>query len=234
MKRTALCLAAALFAGAGAASAQTIASLGHKGLDPAAGGAPKQLVVFFHGYTQSGDAMKPLAESLAKRLPNAAFVFNNAPISQGPGFSWYNFSGPEAASTLAAAKDGSAKLVDSLSASLKVAPENIVTVGFSQGGGVATMAGTCGAADVKAVVSLAGVIPQACKKDASGNGAEILIVWNEGDPTVKRDRIDAGIKVLGEAGYAAPLQTCAGEKHWPSPDGLKAAEDFIVARLGGK
>jgi predicted esterase len=232
MKRTAFCLAAALIAGAGAASAQSVASLGHKGMDPAAGGAPQQLVVFFHGYTQSGDAMKPLAEGLAKRLPHAAFVFNNAPIAQGPGFSWYNFSGPEAGSTLASAQTGAAKLIDDLGAALKVSPENIVTVGFSQGGGVAAMAGSCAGKEIKAVVSLAGVIPTACKTDAV-KGADVLIVWNEGDPTVKRDRIDAGIKVLSEAGYAPDLRTFAGDKHWPAPDALKTAEDFIVARLGG-
>jgi phospholipase/carboxylesterase len=234
MKRLVLATLAAFGLGAGGASAQTLASLKHQGLDPASGQPPKQLVVFFHGYTQKGEAMRPLATALSKRLPDAAFVFDNGPLVQGSGFSWYDFQGPNAATTRQAAQDNAAKLVKSLSEAYKVAPQNIVTVGFSQGGGVAAMGATCSAPDVKAVVSLAGVIPQVCQKEASGAPTKILIVWNEGDPTVKRDRIDAGVATLKTAGYDADLKTYDGDAHWPAPDALKAAEDFIVAELGGR
>jgi predicted esterase len=217
-----------------AAPPQTLASLGHQGLDPASGKAPKQLVVFFHGYTQKGEAMRPLAEAMARRLPDAAFVFDNGPITQGAGFSWYNFRSEDTPQTMAAGKTLVTDKVKALSAAYRVPPQNIVTIGFSQGGGMAFDAGACQSPDVKAVVSLAGVLESTCQKEASGSPASVLIVWNEGDPTVKKDRIDAFQSALKTAGYDSKLETFQGTTHWPAADGLKRAEDFVVAQLGGR
>ena len=217
-----------------AAPPAKIAGLGHQGLDPASGKAPKQLVIFFHGYTQKGDNMKVLAEAMAPRLPDAAFVFDNAPITQGPGFSWYAFSGDTQAATKAAAKELAVGKVKELSAAYKVPPQNIVVVGFSQGGGVAFDAGACSTPDVKAIVSLAGVLESTCTKEATGAPAKVLIVRNDNDPTVKIDRIQAFRDAVKAAGYETTLETVSGNTHWPAEDGLKKAEDFIVAELGGK
>ncbi len=212
------------------APAPTLASLGHQGMDPVSGNAPEQLVVFFHGYTQSGTAMKPLADAISSRLPNAAFVYNNGPLTQGRGYSWYDFRGENSASTKKAALDNAAALVSSLSNTYDVPTSKIVTVGFSQGGGVAAQAATCVSPATAAIVSLAGVIETVCDKTGDVS-PEILIVWNEGDPTVGRDRIDAGITALKEAGYAPSFDIVAGDTHWPSQTGLDHAVDFIVAQL---
>jgi len=221
--------------GAGAASAQTVADMGYQGMDPASGKAPKQLVVFFHGYTQTGAAMKPLAEALAKRLPDAAFIFNDGPLTQGQGKSWYVLRGEDPENTKGKVKDLAVFTVKKASSFLKVPPQNIVTVGFSQGGGVAFDAGACSTPDVKAVVSLAGVLANGdCKKEATGAPASVLIVHNDNDPTVKADRIQAFQDALKANGYDSKLETVAGTTHWPAEDGLKKAEDFIVAQLGGK
>lgn len=234
MKRLALFAAAAIALGAGAASAQTVTGLGLQGQDPASGMAPQQLVVMFHGYTQNGLAMKPVADDLAKRLPNAAFVYIDGPAAAKTGKSWYDFQGDNKESTMAAAKALAVKTVKEAQAALKVKPENTVTIGFSQGGGVALDAGICSTPDVKAVVSLAGVLESTCPKEAGGTPISILIVRNDNDPTVKEDRIVAFEDAVKAAGYTSTRKTVAGTTHWPSPDGIKIAEDFIVAQLGGK
>lgn len=217
-----------------APAAPKLGDLNILGMDPASGKAPKQLVVMFHGYTQQGGGMAPLAADLSKRLPNAAFVFNNGPLRAGPGFSWYDFRGDTSATTKAAAKDAAVALVKKLSDTYHVPPQNIVTVGFSQGGGVAVEAGICQTPDVKAVVSLAGVIESTCPKEASGKAASILIVRNQDDATVKTELIAAGVATLKAAGYDAPVENFnGGTAHWPAPDAIKRAEDFIVAQLGG-
>lgn len=210
----------------------TLAELGQKGLAPASGGPAKQLVVFFHGYTQSGEAMRPLAERLAQRLPDAAFVFNDAPIRVGSGFSWYNFRGSDSAETKEAARASTAELMARLSNSMQIQPKDIVTVGFSQGGGIAAQAATCITPGGTAFVSLAGVIEIVCT-ETTVVSPDALIVWNEGDPTVGRERIDAGISSLETAGYEPRLETYQGEAHWPSPAGINTAVEFIVAQLGG-
>jgi len=235
MKRLALLTALAIGLGAGAASAQTVGDLGYQGMDPASGKAPKQLVVFFHGYTQKGEAMRPLAEALAKRLPDAAFIFNDGPLDAGQGKSWYVLRGEDTDNTKGKVKDIAVFTVKKASSFLKVPPQNTVVVGFSQGGGVAFDAGSCSSPDVKAIVSLAGILANGdCAAEKTGKPAAVLIVHNDNDPTVKQDRIDAFQAQLKTDGYESKLETVAGTTHWPAADGLKKAEDFIVAQLGGK
>ena len=226
--------ALAIGLGAGAASAQKVADLGFSGMDPRSGKAPKQVVIFFHGYTQTGIAMKPLADTLAKRLPDAAFIFNDGPMPQGNGKSWYVLRGEDPDNTKAAVKKLAVDTVTKASEGLKVPHEKIVVVGFSQGGGVAFDAGSCSTPDVKAIVSLAGILANGdCTKEASGKAADVLIVYNDADPTVKPDRIQAFQEQLKKDGYESKLETVAGTTHWPAPEGLIKAQDYIVKQLGG-
>jgi phospholipase/carboxylesterase len=234
MKRIAILSALAISFAVSAGPPTTVASLGYQGMDAASGKAPKQLVIFFHGYTQKGEAMKPVAEALAKRLPDAAFIFNDGPLDAGPGKSWYVLRGEDTNNTKGAAKELAVKTVKTASDGLKVKPEHIVVVGFSQGGGVAFDAGACFSPDVKAIVSLAGIIESTCDKEAKGTPAKVLIVRNDNDPTVKMERIQQFQDALKSAGYESTLEQVSGATHWPAEDGIKMAEDFIVAQLGGK
>jgi phospholipase/carboxylesterase len=235
MKRFLMVAALAAVIGTGTAHAQKVADMGYQGLDPASGKAPKQVVILFHGYTQKGENMKPLAEALAARLPDAAFIFNNGSLAQGAGYSWYVLRGEDPEGTRAQSKTRAVFTVQKASSYLQVPPQNIVVVGFSQGGGVAFDAGSCLTPDVKAIVSLAGIIANGdCRKEDSGTPASVLIVHNDGDPTVKADRIQAFQDTLKANGYDSTLERVSGASHWPSPEGLKKAEDFIVAQLGGK
>jgi phospholipase/carboxylesterase len=235
MKRFLAMTVLAVGLGAGAAHAQKVAEMGYQGQDPASGRAPKQVVIFFHGYTQTGAAMKPLADALAARLPDAAFIYNDGPLTQGNGYSWYVLRGEDPENTKAKAKSIASFTVQKAASYLQVPLQNIVVVGFSQGGGVAFDAGSCSTPDVKAIVSLAGIIANGdCAKEASGAPASVLIVHNDGDPTVKADRIQAFQDTLKAGGYDSRLERVVGTTHWPAPDGLKKAEDFIVAQLGGK
>jgi len=235
MKRFLALTALAVAVGSGAASAQKVADLGMAGMDPASGKAPKQVVIFFHGYTQRGVAMKPLADTLAKRLPDAAFIFNDGPLDANNGKSWYILRGEDPENTKGAAKKLAVDTVTKVSEGLKVPHDQIVVVGFSQGGGVAFDAGSCSTPDVKAVVSLAGILANGdCKTEAGGKPASVFIVHNDGDPTVKAERIQAFQDQLKADGYDSKLETVSGTTHWPAADGLIKAQDFIVAQLGGK
>jgi phospholipase/carboxylesterase len=236
MKRVvalAVLLAAAGF-GAGAASAQKVADIGMQGMDPASGKAPKQAVIFFHGYTQKGVNMKPLADELAKQLPDAAFIFNDGPLPANSGNSWYILRGEDPDNTRGKSKQIAVDTVTKVSDGLKVPHDKIVVVGFSQGGGVAFDAGSCVTPDVKAVVSLAGIVANGdCAKEASGPAASVLIVHNDADPVVNAERIQVFQDTLQKGGYASTLERDPGNTHWPSTVGLVKAVNFIVAQLKG-
>lgn len=230
---TAAVLMVACGIGAGAAHAQTVADLGMAGMDPRSGKPPKQVVIFFHGYTQRGVAMKALADTLARRLPDAAFIFNDGPIPAGDGRAWYVMRGDDPENTRGAVTKLAVDTVTRASEGLGVPRERIVVVGFSQGGGVAFDAGACSSPDVKAVVSLAGVLANTCKREPGQAAANVLIVHNDGDPVVSGTRIVQFREALAAAGYESQLETVAGTAHWPSGAGLNKAKDFIVAQLTG-
>ena len=237
MKRfLALALAAlAVGLGAGGAHAQKVASLYMAGLDPRSGNAPKQVVILFHGFSQRGVAMKSVADTLARRLPDAAFIFPDGPISAAPGKSWYVNRGDESGASRDAARQLAIDTVKKVSEGLKVPHENIVVVGFSQGGGVALEAGSCVTPDVRAIVSIAGVLTKdGCKKEATGKPADVLIVFNEFDPAVKMPRMKQFQDQAIQNGYDARLEVFSGTEHWPAPEGIIRTVDYIVDLFGGK
>jgi phospholipase/carboxylesterase len=223
--------AIAISFGASAGHAQTVADIGMTGSDPRSGKAPKQAVIFFHGYTQRGQAMKALADTLAKRLPDAAFIYNDGPLEVGGGRSWYVLRGEDTENTRGQARQLATDTVRKVSEGLGVPYDRIVVVGFSQGGGMAFDGGSCVSPDVKAVVSLAGIIANGDCAAEAGAKANVLIVYNDGDPTVSRDRIQQFQDKLAAGGYASQLETFPGAAHWPVAAGLIRAQDFIVAQL---
>ena len=55
-------------------------------LAPVSGGAPRQLVIFLHGYGADGNDLIGLGREWARLLPDAAFVSPNAPETLPGGF----------------------------------------------------------------------------------------------------------------------------------------------------
>ena len=94
--------------------------------------------------------------------------------------------------------------------------------------------GSCVSPDVKAVVSLAGIIANGDCAAEAGAKANVLIVYNDSDPTVSRERIQQFQDTLKDGGYASQLETFPGAAHWPVAAGLLRAQDFIVEQLGAK
>jgi len=73
----------------------TPAQLDGPRLPPAGGGAPRQLVVFLHGYGADGNDLIGLGREWARALPHAAFVSPNAPEPCGMapmGRQWFDLS----------------------------------------------------------------------------------------------------------------------------------------------
>lgn len=100
-------------------------------------------------------------------------------------------------------------------------------------------AGSCSTPDVKAVVSLAGILANGdCTKEAAGKPADVLIVYNDGDPTVKPERIAAFQEQLKD-GYASKLETFAGTTPLAkAPEGLigrrtASLSSWAGSRFGG-
>ena len=108
-------------------------------LPPAAGGAPRQLVVFLHGYGADGNDLIGLGREWAKLLPHAAFVSPHAPepCAGAPmGRQWFNLTFREAGELVTGVKHAAPALEAFLDAELKrhnLGPRALALVGFSQG-----------------------------------------------------------------------------------------------------
>jgi phospholipase/carboxylesterase len=64
-------------------------------LPPAAGGQPRQLVMFLHGFGADGNDLIGLGREWAQALPHAAFVSPHAPEPCGMapmGRQWFNLT----------------------------------------------------------------------------------------------------------------------------------------------
>src|SRR5271156_2086877 len=121
---------------------------------PLANGRPaKQLVVLLHGYGSDGNDLIGLAPYLQKLLPEAAFAAPNAPerVPGSPfGYQWFSLGSYDpnsmrrdprhAADTYRAMRFGAEGAAATLNAfidgeppRLKLGPEQLALVGFSQG-----------------------------------------------------------------------------------------------------
>src|ERR1700722_5280698 len=105
---------------------------------PAGGGAPRQLVIFLHGYGADGNDLIGLAPFFAQALPHAEFLAPNAPerCDMGPGYQWFSrdsFSSdllPKAVRGVAPVLDA---FIDDSLKSRGLTYDNLALIGFSQG-----------------------------------------------------------------------------------------------------
>lgn len=106
---------------------------------PAAGGAPRQLVVLLHGLGADGNDLIDLAPEFGRVLPHAAFVSPNAPepFDMAPfGFQWFSLSDTGPAALLAGARKAAPVLnafLDDILAQAGLDDGRMALLGFSQG-----------------------------------------------------------------------------------------------------
>src|ERR1700758_623957 len=105
---------------------------------PASGGAPRQLVIFLHGYGADGADLIGLAPFFAQALPNAEFLAPNAPerCDMGFGYQWFaigNLDLSSMGSGLHRAGPIFDAFIDNALAERNLDPDQLALVGFSQG-----------------------------------------------------------------------------------------------------
>jgi phospholipase/carboxylesterase len=106
---------------------------------PAPSIAPKQLIVFLHGWGADGENLISLAGPLSHLFPEAHFLAPNAPDAceaGGPGYQWFSLMERTPEMMLNGANAALAPLQHYLDHHLKrhnLSEENLAIIGFSQG-----------------------------------------------------------------------------------------------------
>ena len=209
-------------------------------------GAPKQLVVFLHGYGADGNDLIDIGRAWQTLLPDAAFVSPHAPrpCGQAPvGREWFplTFRDPDerwigvnqAAPVLNA-------FLDAELARRKLPPSALALVGFSQGTMMALHVGLRRAVPPKAIVGYSGMLVVPEDVDPNQFAAEIrsrppvLLVHGDQDQLIPVQALLHAAQGLAALEVPVEWHISPGIGHGIDPEGLRHGGEFLAraARAG--
>ncbi len=203
-------------------------------LPPAAGGAPKQLVVFIHGYGADGNDLIGLGREWARMLPHAAFVSPNAPEPCGMapmGRQWFDLTFRDPGEMLRGVKKAGPILDAFLDAELKrldLPPQALALVGFSQGTMVALASGLSRSSGPAAIVGYSGALADVeALANRAGSAPAILLVHGDMDDVIPLDAMLIAREQLAQAGLPVEWHVASGIGHGIDPTGLQLGGAFL-------
>jgi phospholipase/carboxylesterase len=203
-------------------------------LPPAAGGAPRQLVVFLHGYGANGNDLIGLGREWAKLLPHAAFVSPHAPEPCGMapmGRQWFNLTFREAGELVSGVKHAAPALEAFLDAELKrhdLPGRALALVGFSQGTMMALGVGLKRKPALAAIVGYSGALATVeALPQEPGSAPAILLVHGDSDEVIPVDAMFIAREQLAQAGLAVEWHVAPGMGHGIDAQGLHLGGAFL-------
>ncbi len=212
-----------------------LGSLSGPRLEPLKGPAT-HLVVLCHGYGADGNDLIGLAPHWQSLLPGAAFAAPNAPQPcPGAGYQWFPLAriDPEEMhrGVVAAAGALEAFLSQEL-ARLKLPPDRLALVGFSQGTMMALHVGLRGALKPAAIVGFSGLLtgPPSELKDAP----PVLLGHGEADNVIPPQALFVTAAALGAAGLCVQWHLSPGLPHGIDATEIALAGRFLSLAFGGK
>jgi phospholipase/carboxylesterase len=203
-------------------------------LPPAAGGAPRQLVVFLHGYGADGNDLIGLGREWAKQLPHAAFVSPHAPepCAGAPmGRQWFNLTFRQAGELITGVRHAAPALEAFLDAELKrhgLGPRALGLVGFSQGTMMALGVGLKRRPAPAAIVGYSGALATVeALPNEPGSAPAILLVHGDSDEVIPVDAMFIAREQLAQAGLPVEWHVARGIGHGIDAEGLHLGGAFL-------
>lgn len=205
-------------------------------LPPAAGGAPKRLVVLLHGYGADGNDLIGLAPSLAPLLPEAAFLSPHAPFpceAMPFGRQWFGFQGRTQDEVLDGVRKAAAILdqyLTELLADKKMDESQLALLGFSQGAMMSLYVSLRRAKPVAAVVAYSGRLfaPESLGTALRAR-PKILLVHGDEDEVVPPDALPQAYAALRQAKVPVEQMLRPGLGHGIDGEGLVRGGAFLRA-----
>jgi len=208
-------------------------------LEPRAGGAARQLVVFLHGYGADGNDLIEIGRAWQPLMPHAAFVSPHAlePCGQAPmGRQWFPLTFRDPDERWRGVNKAAPILEAFLDAELKrrsLPPSSVALVGFSQGTMMALHVGLRRSIAPLAIVGYSGLLVVPSEGDVTKVAPEIrsrppiLLVHGDRD-----DLIPVEALFLASSGLAAleiPVEwhLSAGIGHGIDQEGLRHGGEFL-------
>jgi phospholipase/carboxylesterase len=203
---------------------------------PAAGGSPRQLVVFLHGYGANGNDLIGLAPSFAQALPHAEFVSPDAPepCANGYGYQWFGLTNLEPALVRAGIEKSAAILDAFINDALKtrgLGIEQLALIGFSQGTMMALDRGLRVGGSA-AIVGFSGMVGDPTPRlPADTKRPQVLLVHGTADTMVPFGRLAEAEMALKAGGFPVETFVRPGLGHGIDPEGTHRAAVFVAQAL---
>jgi phospholipase/carboxylesterase len=208
-------------------------------LEPRAGGAARQLVVFLHGYGADGNDLIEIGRAWQGLLPQAAFVSPHAPepCGQAPtGKQWFNLTFRDPNERWIGVNKAAPVLEHFLDAELarcNLPPSALALVGFSQGTMMALHVGLRRAAAPLAIVGYSGllVVPPDLKPEAFTaeikSRPPVLLVHGDSDDLIPPQAMFQASSGLASFGLAVEWHLSEGVGHGIDQEGLRHGGEFL-------
>jgi phospholipase/carboxylesterase len=202
---------------------------------PQSGGAPKQIVVFLHGYGSNGDDLISLAPYWAELLPEAEFVSPNAPfpceVNPFGGFQWFGLEERSAETRLRGARAAAPILdayLDQLLKERGLDESRLALVGFSQGTMMALHVGPRRSVAPAAIVGYSGMLiaPELLSAELKSK-PPILLAHGMADQVVPFTAMDAAAAALKALDLSVETLARPGLPHSIDQDGLARGGGFL-------
>lgn len=198
---------------------------------PAAKGPARMLIVLCHGFGADGNDLFGLARPLQSYLPTAAFVSPNGPERvEGGGYRWFD-NGPNSGNVLhdvLAAAPALNTFADSELARLKLTPDRLIFVGFSQGATTVLNVGLRRKPRPIAVVAYAGArLSLENLPERFDGGPPVLLCRGGEDPQSRADDMENAIQVLTNRGLNVQSRTFPGLAHGINDGEIMLAGEFL-------
>lgn len=212
-------------------------------LPPRAGGRPRQLVVFLHGYGADGNDLIAIGRTWQAILPQAAFVSPHAPEPCGMapvGRQWFalTFRDPqERWKGVNAAAPVLERFLDAELARHRLSGNALALVGFSQGTMMALHVGLRRAVAPAAVVGYSGALvlpgetPEAIRSAVRAR-PPVLLVHGESDDLIPAQALFLAAQGLATLGVPVEWHLSPGIGHGIDNEGLRHGGEFLARRFG--
>jgi phospholipase/carboxylesterase len=202
---------------------------------PAAGGDPRSLVIFLHGYGSNGADLIGLASYWRGALPHTLFIAPNAPqpCPGAPGgYQWWPLTSLEPEARAAGVREPAAALNAFIDSQLKrygLTEDNLALVGFSQGTMTALHVGPRRERPVAGIVGYSGMLVDAKALAAEGRTKPpVLLVHGADDAVLPVAALHDADQALSALGFVVSTHVSPRLGHSIDETGLSLGAQFLV------
>jgi phospholipase/carboxylesterase len=206
---------------------------------PAAGGDPKSIVIFLHGYGSNGADLIGLASYWRAALPNTLFIAPNAPQScpgAPGGYQWWPLTSLEPAARAAGVREPAAVLNAFIDSQLKLhglTEDKLALVGFSQGTMTALHVGPRRERPIAGIVGYSGMLVDGQALAAEGRTKPpVLLVHGADDAVLPVAVLHDAERTLDALGFSVSTHVSPRLGHSIDEDGLSLGVQFLAEVLG--